>query len=75
VASCGLACGLLVGTGMAALLVHVLRGLFVLHPRLTVSAGDVALLAALVGGATLASALAATTLLRRLRPMELLREG
>jgi putative ABC transport system permease protein len=75
VASCGLACGLLVGTGMAALLVHVLRGLFVLHPRLTVSAGDVALLAALAGGATLASALAATTLLRRLRPMELLREG
>jgi putative ABC transport system permease protein len=75
VASCGLACGLLVGTGMAALLVHVLRALFILHPRLTFPAGDIAVLAVLAGGATLASALAATALLRRLKPMELLREA
>jgi putative ABC transport system permease protein len=75
VAACGLASGLLVGAGMAALLVRALRPLFILHPGLTLPAGDVALLAGLAGAGTLASALAATALLRRCRPTELLREA
>lgn len=75
VALCGVVAGLLVGGGMAALLVHVLRGLFILPPRLVLPALDVAVLAGLAGLATLASALVATAMLRRLRPTELLREG
>ncbi|MDX6678049.1 MAG: hypothetical protein QOE31_2101, partial [Solirubrobacteraceae bacterium] len=75
VALCGVVAGLLIGTGMAALLVHVLRGLFILPPRLVLPALDVAVLAGLAGLATLASALVATAMLRRLRPAELLAEG
>ncbi|MEA2234280.1 MAG: putative transport system permease protein [Solirubrobacteraceae bacterium] len=75
VALCGVAAGLLVGTGMAALLVHVLRGLFILPPGLVLPALDVAVLAGLAAAATLVSALVATAMLRRLRPTELLREG
>jgi putative ABC transport system permease protein len=75
VALCGILAGLLVGTGTAALLVHVLRGLFILPPRLVLPALDVAVLAGLAGAATLASALVATAMLRRLRLTELLREG
>jgi ABC-type lipoprotein release transport system permease subunit len=75
VAACGLAAGLLVGAGMAALLVRVLRPLFILRPSLTFGAWDIALLAGLVGIGTLASALAATAMLRRLRATELLREA
>ena len=56
VAVCGLAAGLLVGTGMAYLLVHVLRALFILDPGVTFPAGDIAALATLVLAATLASA-------------------
>jgi putative ABC transport system permease protein len=75
VALCGVVAGVLVGSGMAALLVHVLRGLFILPPRLVLPALDVAVLAGLAGLATLASALVATAMLRRLRPAELLAEG
>jgi putative ABC transport system permease protein len=75
VASLGMSAGLIVGTGMAALLVRVLRPLFILDPRLAVPAADLVLLAVLTGVAALASALAATTLLRRLKPTELLREA
>jgi ABC-type antimicrobial peptide transport system permease subunit len=75
VAACALASGLLVGAGMAALLVRVLRPLFILHPSLTFPAADVALLAGLAGVGTLASALVATALLGRLKPTELLREA
>jgi putative ABC transport system permease protein len=75
VAAGGLAAGLLVGAGMAALLVRVLRPLFILRPSLTFPAWDIALLAGLVGVGTLASALAATAMLRRLRATELLREA
>jgi putative ABC transport system permease protein len=74
VAVCGLVAGMLVGTGMAFLLVHVLRGLFILDPGMTFPAGDVAALAALVLAATLISALIAIVMLRRLRPTEVLRE-
>ena len=74
VAGCGLVAGLLVGTGMAYLLRHVLRGLFILDPGVAFPAGDVAVLVALVLAATLASAVMAILLLRRLRPTEVLRE-
>jgi putative ABC transport system permease protein len=74
VAISGLAAGLAVGTGMAFLLVHVLRPLFILDPGVTFPAGRIALLAGLTLAATLVSALTATAMLRRLRPTELLRE-
>jgi putative ABC transport system permease protein len=74
VAAAGVAAGLAVGVGVAALLVRVLRPLFVLDPTLTIPGGEIVLRAALAGAATLASALAAAALLRRLKPAELLRE-
>jgi putative ABC transport system permease protein len=74
VAVCGLAAGIAVGTGMAYLLMHVLRGLFILEPAMTFPAGDVGVLVALVLAATLVSAVIAIVLLRRLRPTEILRE-
>jgi putative ABC transport system permease protein len=66
--------GLVVGVGMAALLVSVLRPLFVLTPRLVVPIGGVAVLVVAVLGATLVSSLAASGLVGRLRPTELLRD-
>jgi putative ABC transport system permease protein len=74
VALAGVAAGLAVGVGVAALLVRILRPLFVLDPTLTIPGGEIVLRAALAGAATLASALAAAALLRRLKPAELLRE-
>jgi putative ABC transport system permease protein len=74
VAACGVAAGLAVGAGVAALLVRVLRPLFILPPSLAVPAGDLALVVGLAALATLATALAATALLGRLQPAELLRE-
>jgi putative ABC transport system permease protein len=74
VAVCGLAAGLLVGGGMGYLLVHILRPLFILDPSVTFPAGKIVTLAVLVIAATLASALSATMILRRLRPTEILRE-
>ncbi|MEO7982288.1 MAG: FtsX-like permease family protein [Sporichthyaceae bacterium] len=67
--------GLLVGTGMAALLVHVLRPLFILDPGMVLPVARLAILAGLAVGAALLSAVAASEVLRRLRPTELLREG
>ncbi|MEA2150342.1 MAG: putative transport system permease protein, partial [Solirubrobacteraceae bacterium] len=75
VALVGVGAGLLVGTAMAALLVHVLRGLFILSPSLVLPPLDLAALAGLTAAATLASALVAMAMLGRMRPMELLREG
>ena len=75
VAASGLAAGLVVGTGMGYLLVHVLRPLFILDPGMTFPVGKVALVAGLVIAAAVASALLAAALLRRLSPTELLREG
>jgi putative ABC transport system permease protein len=74
IAACGLVAGLLVGAGMAYLLVHVLQPLFILKPSLAFPLGRLAALTALALGATLASAAAAVTILRRLKPVELLRE-
>jgi putative ABC transport system permease protein len=75
VAVCGLAAGLLVGSGLAYLMVHILRPLFILDPSLTFSAGGLATLAALATGAAVASALIASAMLSRLRPTEILREA
>jgi ABC-type lipoprotein release transport system permease subunit len=74
VATCGVVAGLLVGAGIAFLYVHVLRALFVLEPRVTVAVSRIAVLVASVLVATLVSGLAATGVLRRLTPTEILRE-
>jgi ABC-type antimicrobial peptide transport system permease subunit len=66
--------GILVGVGMAFFLVNVLRPLFVLTPRLLFPAGSVGVLVLLVLVATLASSVAASALVGRLKPTELLRD-
>lgn len=70
----GLAAGLLVGGAMGLLLVHVLQPLFILPPVPAIPFGEAALLAGMVIVATVASTLAALTILRRLSPSEVLRE-
>ena len=74
VAAAGLATGLLVGTGVAVLLVGVLRALFVLEPAVTVPAGRLLVLASLVLATAAVSGFAATEVIRRLVPSEILRE-
>jgi len=74
VALWGLAAGLLVGTVLAYLMVHILRPLFILDPHLTFPPREIATLAALATAAALLSSLAATRILRRLNPTEILRE-
>lgn len=74
VALWGLLTGVAIGVGMAYLLVHVLRPLFVLRPVVVFPATDMAVLIGLAVAATLTSALVATGMLSRLRPTELLRE-
>lgn len=75
VAAAGVAAGVAVGAGMAALLVGVLRPLFVLDPAVALPGAEIAVRAGLAGVATLVTALAATALLRRYEPAELLREA
>ena len=70
----GLAAGVLVGTLTAFLSIRILRGLFILDPRMTLPLGQLASLSALVVVAAIVSGLAATELLRRLQPAEILRE-
>lgn len=74
VAVAGTVSGLLVGTATGYLLVRVLRPLFILDPGVSLSPGDTATLAALVLGAALLASVAATAMISRLRPSELLRE-
>lgn len=71
----GLLAGLLVGTCLGLLLVHVLTPLFILPPASGVPLRDAALLAGLVIAATAGSTLAALSILRRLSPSEVLRES
>jgi len=71
---CGLAAGLLVGTLTALLSIGVLRGLFVLDPRITLPVGRFAAIGLVVLVAAVASGLLAAELLRRLDPAEILRE-
>jgi putative ABC transport system permease protein len=75
VAAAGVVAGVAVGAGMAALLVRVLRPLFVLDPTVALPGAGIAVQAGLAGAATLATAMAATALLRRYEPAELLREA
>ena len=69
-----LALGLLVGIGMASQFVLVLRPIFTLPPPLEVPAFELAVLAALVLGATALSSAVAAALIGRLEPTELLRD-
>ena len=71
----GTAIGMLIGVGMAAQFVHVLRPIFTLPPTLTVPASQLAILGALVLGAAVLSSTAAALFISRLKPTELLREA
>jgi putative ABC transport system permease protein len=70
----GAVVGALVGAVMAYFLVTVLQPLFVLQPEVVIPRADIAVLASLVLVVSLAASLAATTLIRRLPPGELLRD-
>ncbi len=70
----GAVVGALVGAVMAYFLVTVLQPLFVLQPEVVMPRADIAVLASLVLVVSLAASLAATTLIRRLPPGELLRD-
>jgi putative ABC transport system permease protein len=70
----GAVVGALVGAVMASFLVTVLQPLFVLQPEVVIPRADIAVLASLVLVVSLAASLAATTLIRRLPPGELLRD-
>ena len=74
VALSGLLAGVLVGGGMGLLLVHILQPLFILDPVPVLPLRDGAVLAGLLVAATVASTLAALTILKRLSPSEVLRE-
>jgi putative ABC transport system permease protein len=74
IAICGLLAGVAVGVATAYLLVHVLQPLFILKPGFAFPVDRIAVLATLAIGMTLASAACAVTFLRRLNPVELLRE-
>jgi putative ABC transport system permease protein len=70
----GAVVGAAVGVAMAYFLVTVLQPLFVLRPELVIPRTDIAVLAALVLAVSVVASLAATTLIRRLPPGELLRD-
>jgi putative ABC transport system permease protein len=70
----GCVTGLLVGCAMAYFLVNALRPLFVLRPPFLIPAAGIVTLAALVLGVSLIASLAATRLVNRLPPTELLRD-
>jgi predicted lysophospholipase L1 biosynthesis ABC-type transport system permease subunit len=75
VAVCGVIIGALVGTGMAFMFVQILRPLFTLPVGgLSFPMASMIALAALVLGAMALASLAASVIIRRLRPIELLRE-
>jgi putative ABC transport system permease protein len=70
----GAVVGAFVGVVMAYFLVTVLQPLFVLRPEVVIPRADIAVLATLVLAVSVAASLAATTLIRRLPPGELLRD-
>jgi putative ABC transport system permease protein len=74
VTACGVGAGFVVGALTASLSIGILRGLFVLDPRMTVPVGWLVAIGGLVFVAALLSGSAATELLRRLDPAEILRE-
>ncbi|MDH5313358.1 MAG: ABC transporter permease, partial [Actinomycetota bacterium] len=74
VALLGVTIGVVVGIAVGALTVRVLRALFILEPAVSFPVGRIAVLASLALTGALISCLAATEILRRLRPTEVLRE-
>jgi ABC-type antimicrobial peptide transport system permease subunit len=70
----GAVVGAVIGAAMAYFLVTVLQPLFVLRPEVVIPRADIVALAALVLAVSVAASLAATTLIRRLPPGELLRD-
>jgi putative ABC transport system permease protein len=66
--------GAFVGAAMAYFLVKVLQPLFVLSPQVVIPRADIALLGSLVLTVSVIASLAATNLIRRLPPGELLRD-
>jgi putative ABC transport system permease protein len=70
----GLLIGSIVGLAMAALAIGVLRGLFVLQPRIVLPVGSLALIVGVALVAAVASAVAASRMIGRLDPTEILRE-
>jgi putative ABC transport system permease protein len=66
--------GLVVGTVMAFLSIGLLRGLFVLGPRMTFPVGGLSTLILVMVAAAVVSGLSATEVLRRVDPAEILRE-
>lgn len=74
VAVCGCLIGVAVGVAMAYYLVNVLRPLFIIRPPFVLPAAEIGLLAALVIASAIVSAVAATSLVNRLKPTELLRD-
>jgi putative ABC transport system permease protein len=73
-ATLGAAIGMLVGVGVASQFILVLRPIFTLPPPLRIPVPQLAVLAALVLGATVLSSAAAAVLIGRLKPTELLRD-
>ena len=74
VAVVGAGVGALIGAVMAYFLVTVLQPLFVLRPEVVIPREDIVVLASLVLVVSLVASLAATNLIRRLPPGELLRD-
>ncbi len=70
----GAVVGAFIGAVMAYFLVTVLQPLFILRPVVVLPRTDIAVLAALVLVVSVVASLAATTLIRRLPPGELLRD-
>lgn len=70
----GAAAGLVVGGVMGYYFINVLRPLFVLTPRYTLPIIDVLTPVALVLAATVVATVAASRLVHRLEPTELLRD-
>jgi ABC-type antimicrobial peptide transport system permease subunit len=70
----GAVVGAFVGGVMAYFLVKVLQPLFILRPELVLPQTDIVSLAVLVLAVSVAASLAATTIIRRLPPGELLRD-
>jgi putative ABC transport system permease protein len=66
--------GIAVGVGMASFLVNVLRPLFVLRPHLLFPADSLVIVVLFVVMATLVASVAASGLVARLEPTELLRD-
>lgn len=71
----GAVIGVTVGIGMGYLFVQVLRPLFIVSPIVSLPTGSVISVALMTALAAIASAIAATAALRRMRPTEVLREN